>query len=277
MKATITLFRQFILRALAREKLRTLIAALGIALGVGVTVAIRLANASALESFRAATTSVAGQASIQITGAAGRFDELLLTDLGWLRDYGEISPVINGYAMTDPQRRGDAQPAAPADATTSLPRYGEFLDVLGVDVLRERPFREYKLMGASPGRSQPNARDLLYLLADPSSVIVTETFAARHRLNVGDRLPLTMGDARREYVVRGLLANEGPARALQGNFVLMDIAAAQWAFDRIGLLDRVDVKLKGDIPRERAGILPRRNRVRRRAGFDSDHRRGRAL
>jgi len=119
-------------------------------------------------------------------------------------------------------------------------------------VLRERPFREYPLIRTAAGPSQPSARDFLYLLADPSSVIVTETFAARHRLNIGDRLALTMGDARREYVVRGLLANEGPARALQGNFVLMDIAAAQWAFNRLGLLDRLDVKLRRDIPRERA-------------------------
>ncbi|HXD52648.1 MAG TPA: FtsX-like permease family protein, partial [Burkholderiales bacterium] len=124
--------------------------------------------------------------------------------------------------------------------------------VLGVDVLRERPFREYKLIRTSAGQSQPNARDFLLLLADSSSIIVTETFATRHHLNIGDTLALTMSDARRQYVVRGLLANEGPARALQGNFALMDIAAAQWAFNRIGLLDRVDVKLKRNIPRERA-------------------------
>jgi putative ABC transport system permease protein len=255
MKAYLTLFRQFILRALAREKLRTLITALGIALGVGVTVAIRLANASALESFRTATESVAGQTSIEITGSAGRFDELLLGGLGWLRDYGDLSPVITGYAMTDPQTRALALPAASSsisNVTKPLPRYGEFLEVLGVDVLRERPFREYKLIRTAAGQSPPSARDFLYLLADPSSIIVTETFAARRHLNVGDRLALTIGDARREYVVRGLLANEGPARALQGNFVLMDIAAAQWAFNRLGLLDRVDLKLKRDIPRERA-------------------------
>src|SRR4051794_467607 len=143
MKAYVILFRQFILRALAREKLRTLITALGIALGVGVTVAIRLTNASALESFRTATESIAGQTSIQITGAAGRFDELLLRDLNWISDYGDISPVITGYAMTDPQTRADDQPdhqpAAPSStvghATKPLPRYGEFLEVLGVDVL----------------------------------------------------------------------------------------------------------------------------------------------
>lgn len=255
MKAYVILFRQFILRALAREKLRTVITALGIALGVGVTVAIRLANASALESFRTATESVAGQASIQITGSAGRFDELLLRDLGWLRDYGDLSPVITGYAMTDPQPRAAASAAPPgsvSNATKTLPRYGEFLEVLGVDVLRERPFRDYRLIRTSAGPAPSNARDFLTLLADPSSIIITETFAERHHLDIGDRLALTMSDARRDYVVRGLLANEGPARAMQGNFVLMDIAGAQWAFNRLGLLDRVDVKLKRDLPREPA-------------------------
>src|SRR5436853_5328126 len=125
MKAYLTLFRQFILRALARQKLRTLITALGVALGIGVTVAIRLANASALESFRTATESVAGQTSIQITGPAGRFDERLLGDLNWLRDYGDISPVITGYAMTDPQLRAASESAGPSssvsNATKPLP------------------------------------------------------------------------------------------------------------------------------------------------------------
>src|SRR5205085_9279268 len=105
MKAYVILFRQFILRALVRQKLRTLITALGIALGVGVAVAIRLANASSLESFRTATEAVAGQTSIQITGPAGSLDETLLGRLSWLRAYGDVSPVITGYAMTEPRAR----------------------------------------------------------------------------------------------------------------------------------------------------------------------------
>src|SRR5262249_41405884 len=150
---------KFILRALARNKLRSAITALGIALGVGVTVAIRLANASALESFRTAAESIAGHASISITGAAGRFDELLLRDLTWLRDYGDVTPVIAGYAMTDPL---PAMPPPNQGASPPRARYGEFLEVLGVDVLRERPFREYTLLGAGT-RSQPNPRELLRL------------------------------------------------------------------------------------------------------------------
>src|SRR5262252_5110050 len=95
------LFRQFIWRKVIREKLRSLITVLGISLGVGVAVAIRLANVGALESFRAATDSVAGETSIEITGSAGRFDEMLLGGLGWLRSYGQVSPVITGFAKLD--------------------------------------------------------------------------------------------------------------------------------------------------------------------------------
>jgi putative ABC transport system permease protein len=281
MKAYFKLFRQFILRSLAREKLRSVITALGISLGVAVTIAIKLSNVSALESFRAATESVAGETSIQITGAAGRFDEMLLADLKWLRQYGDVSPVITGYAMTDWRDPSAAQSTAvqtdkganasgPAngstDSSTDSPinnqtnsatnssaatadpkmrgHYGEFLQTLGVDALRDRALRRYALIRASDSRGQPDARELLLLLADPDSIILTETFAKKRGLSVGSLIALTMGDRRRQFTVRGLLADEGPARALQGNFALMDIAAAQLAFNRVGLLDRIDVKLK---------------------------------
>ena len=38
---------------------------------------------------------------------------------------------------------------------------------------------------------------------------------------------------------------------LDGNFVLMDIAAAQWAFDRLGRLDRVEIRLATGARRRR--------------------------
>src|SRR5215210_8057193 len=161
MKAYFKLFKQFILRALWREKMRSVITALGISLGVGVMIAIRLANAGALESFRAATSSVAGETSIQIVGAAGRFDEMLLADLGWLRDYGQVSPVISGYAMADLSSKPSAadaktqdsdsqnkpgEPVPQPDPITVPPEAGEFLQVLGVDVLRDRALRNYRLL-----------------------------------------------------------------------------------------------------------------------------------
>ncbi len=230
MKGFVALFKQFILRALLRDRVRAGVTALGISLGVGVMIAIRLANTSALESFRAATESVAGETSVQIKGAAGRFDELMISDLGWLADYGQASPVIAGHARTE---------------------RGEYLEVLGVDVLRDRALRRYRLLRLSADRSEPSTREFLLLLADPRAVILTEKFARRNNLSIGSPVLLTIGDTRSEFVVRGLLADEGPARSLD-NFALMDIAAAQLAFNRLGLLDRLDVKLKPDVSREQA-------------------------
>ncbi|HSO76174.1 MAG TPA: FtsX-like permease family protein [Blastocatellia bacterium] len=256
-----TVFRQFILRALAREKLRAGITALGICLGVAVVIAIRLANASSLESFRAATNSMAGDTSIQITGTAGRFDEMLLAELGWLSDYGKVSPVIAGYAMTDPQGGRSSPLPSPESggdawsspgASDSFAPTGEFIQVLGVDVLRDRPLRQFRLVRVRDDDSQPTPRELLLLLTDPNSILLTEKFARARGLTLGAGFPLIIGDRRREFVVRGLLLDEGPARALQGNFALMDIAAAQLAFNRLGTVDRVDVKLKNGLRIEAA-------------------------
>jgi len=50
------------------------------------------------------------------------------------------------------------------------------------------------------------------------------------------------GDRVNTYVIRALLEDKGPARVMDGSFVLMDIAAAQLAFARLG---RVDVRVDG--------------------------------
>src|SRR4030095_11426446 len=151
MTVFVRLFRQFILRALVQEKMRSAITVLGISLGVSVAVAIRLANAGALESFRAATDSVAGETSIQITGSAGRFDEMLLPDLRWLRSYGQVIPVITGFAMIDLSQLHSAA----TDVATGESR-GPYLQVLGVDVLRDRLLRRYRLLRVSGDGGGPD-------------------------------------------------------------------------------------------------------------------------
>jgi putative ABC transport system permease protein len=238
MKAYLKLFERFILRPVRREKLRSIITAAGIALGVGVIVAIRLANASSLESFRTATQSIAGETSLQLTGPTGRFDETLLARMSWLRDYGQVSPVIEGYALA--QTAGDSRPGS-----------GEMLHVLGVDIVRDGDVRDYRLLNLDNNEvrrsSRPSTRDFLLLLSDPHSIILTVRFAERSGLSVGSKVTLAIGAGRRDFIVRGLLQDHGPARALNGRVALMDIAAAQWAFDRIGLLDRVDIRLKPDL------------------------------
>jgi putative ABC transport system permease protein len=228
------LCNQFIFRALLREKGRSLVAVLGIGLGVAVIVAIRLANVSVTETFRAAVDSVGGNTSLRVRGVAGRFDERLFADLDPIRRFGKLSPVIETYAMF-------GNPARDRSADSTMPR-GEVLHVLGVDVLLDFPLRDYQLLRVNDGETQ-TAREALQLLSDSSSVILTEKFLRRHRIRVGDTIPLTFGSRTSQFVVRGVLLDHGPAQTLDGNFALMDIAAAQLAADRLGVLDYVDVLL----------------------------------
>ena len=228
-----TLFECFILRLFWREKMRVAVTVLGISLGVAVLVAIRLGNRTSLSSFRQATESVAGASSVQIVGTAGRFDELLATDLLWLREYGQISPVIEGYALYE-----------------GADRASEFLKILGTDILRDREVRNYRLLRLHREGRQPTGREFLRLLRDTHAIILTEKFAAGRDVEVGDRITLLFNDEPRVVTVRGLLLDEGPARAVGGNFALMDIAAAQVAFRRLGVLDRLDVKLASDVDLE---------------------------
>ena len=60
---------------------------------------------------------------------------------------------------------------------------------------------------------------------------------------MGDQISLTFDSQRRNYTIRGVLLDRGPARTLDGNFALMDIAAAQVAAGRMGWLDYLDVML----------------------------------
>lgn len=221
------LFRWFIVRRLREEPLRTAVTVTGVAAGVAVVLAIQLANASSVAGFAAALEAVAGKTSLEIIGAGAGIDERRLADMGWLRQFGAVSPVIEGDTLL----------------RVSASSRSELVRVLGVDILRDTPIREYRLIDFGGEGKAPPARQLLELLVDPASILVTETFAGRHGLELGAEVEMAIGDRVARMRIRGVLRSVGPARALDGNFVLMDIAAAQLAFDRLGRIDRVDVRL----------------------------------
>ncbi len=220
------LFRWFILRRLRQEPVRTALTVAGIALGVAVVLAIRLANASATAGFAASLDAVSGRTSLEIVGPGVGVSETRLASLGWLREWGEVSPVIEGDAVAEV---GGGR--------------GELLRVLGADILRDQSLREYRLLDLGGGDAVPDAASFLRLLVDRDAIVVGERFAERQGLHIGDTLVLGIGDVRRPFTIRGILRDEGPARAAGGSFALMDIAAAQLAFDRLGWVDRVDVRL----------------------------------
>jgi len=123
----------------------------------------------------------------------------------------------------------------------------EAVKVLGIDILRDQPFRDYSLLELERpldgSRREFNTQLFLQILTSPQTVVITEKLASRRHYPLGSEMRLMIGDRVLPFTVRGILKNEGPARVLDGNFILMDIAAAQFAFDRLGRVDRVDVLL----------------------------------
>src|SRR5262245_9666994 len=236
------LFRQFILRHFAREWLRAVVALLGIALGVAVVVSVQMANAGSLRGFETAIEALSGKAALEIVSPGPGLDEARLQSLQWLAEYGQVSPVLEGEAVYRSSSSGN-----------------EWLRVLGIDILSDRSFRDYRLLEFERQRREPSTREFLDLLSDPASIILTEKFAQRFGFTTGGQILLTMGDRPQNFVVRGLLRNEGPARALDGNLILMDIAAAQLALNRLGRIDRLEL-----LPPEVTSVQSVRKEVQKR-------------
>jgi putative ABC transport system permease protein len=236
------LFRLFIIRPLAGEKIRTATTVVGVALGIAVVIAIQLTNASSVRGFETALETVAGKTAIEIIGAGTGVDETRLPALAWLREFGVISPVIEGSAAL-----------VAGDLNFRSRRELEAVKILGIDILRDQPFRDYQLLQLETPQalrpSSPQAREayttqqFLEILTNERSVVITEKLARRRNYQIGGEMRLMIGDRVLPFVVRGYLKDEGPARVLDGNFILMDIAAAQLAFARLGRVDRIEVLL----------------------------------
>jgi putative ABC transport system permease protein len=215
------LFRGFILRPLlgagrTGDRLRTLLSILAVGLGVGVIVAIQLANRSSIRSFEGSLEEISGRTNLSIAGVNG-LDERLLPQLSELAGPGvKISPVLESVAV--------------------VAANGEVMRVLGVDILEDKSFRDVTLTDRGFFGT-----DSLLTLLDPKSLLVSESFAKRHQLKLGSPIALLVNDHEDNYIVRGVLAPQGAAKAMGGSFALMDIAAAQLAFGRLGKLDRVDL------------------------------------
>ncbi|HYO78373.1 MAG TPA: FtsX-like permease family protein [Thermoanaerobaculia bacterium] len=215
------ILRALVLRPLWREKTRTALTILGIAVGVAVVVAIQLANQSALRAFAESVDAIAGRANYQLVAEAGMLDERVLHRLRPLWNEGvRFAPVIDVDGVL-----GDAP-----------------IRLLAVDLFSDLHFRDYKYARIETGAQNENLGASLALFA-PDAVILPAPFARERNLGIGSAVVLNVGGHRRTLFVRGLLEAQGPATAFNGSIVVCDIATAQRNFGMAGQLSRVDLIL----------------------------------
>ncbi len=202
---------------------RTFLGILGIALGTAVYLSISLAAASALKSFQAGVTALAGKAQWRLQSPGAPLPEALFAQVRRLPQIKAAAPVVESVLeLTSPYQ-------------------GPVL-LLGMDPFSERPFRNYEF---APG-SGFNQAAWIDFLTRPDTVLMSDRLASRLRLKSGDSLPVMVGARRQHFHVAGIFRSENGLYPLDGAVLLMDLAAAQELLGRVGQLDYIDLIGAGD-------------------------------
>ncbi|WP_093555229.1 ABC transporter permease [Pseudoduganella namucuonensis] len=197
---------------------RALTAILAIAIGVSLGFAIHLINAAAFNEFSSAIKSLSGQADVQVSGAEATFDEAIYPLLAGRAGVAVASPVLQLQASVPGQR-------AP-------------LEIIALDVFRAGHVTP-DLIGV------PETEDKAFDTLSDDAIFLSPAARAWLKAANGGKLVLQSGTRPVELRVAGSLQR---ARAGQ-RLAVMDLGAAQWRFQRLGKLSRVDLKLRDGVDR----------------------------
>lgn len=215
------LFRLISWPYLRKHGVRSILTLAGIVIGVSVFVAMHAANQAVFGAFQETVKRIAGATELQITAGEPGFGEEILERVQQVEEIRVASPVIESVAGT------------------GLPGQGSLL-ILGVDMTGDRSLRDYELSSADDAVIE----DPLVFLAQPDSIMITSTFAARNHLTVDQKVPLDTAEGQKLFTVRGILKSGGMNSAYGGNLAIMDIYAAQHVFGRGRRFDRIDIGLQ---------------------------------
>jgi len=209
-RGAFTIWRVLLLAQLRESPARLLVTVVAIALGVALGAAVYFVNSAALNEFGLATKRLVGEADVVVRGPREGFSEQLFTRLARDAAVSAASPVL--------------------ELDVALPGRRDTLKVLGVD-----PFRAATLQPALIG----DIGGGLFALFQPNGIYLSSSAAQDLKLRRGDLLQVIVGSSPKALRVLGILSEGTYSRELG----LMDIASAQWTFDQIGRLNRIDLRL----------------------------------
>ena len=197
---------------------RIVLAVVAIAVGVALGFAVHLINGSALTAFGQAVSTVNGAADLQIKAASGLgFDETLYPRVIGVEGVADASPVV---------------------ALKAVDANGEPFTFLGLDIFRAAGVTP-SLIGAPASGVEGNSDELFA----SNALLLSQAALIAGKLRVGDPVTINANGQVQPMVVRGLLPGIAEGRRVG----VVDIAAAQWLFGRLGKIDRIDLKLEPDV------------------------------
>jgi putative ABC transport system permease protein len=200
-----------LLKAQVREQpARFFATVVALALGVALGSSVYLVNTAALNEFGLATKRLVGEADIVIRGPREGFSEKVFVDLARNPAVSALSPVL--------------------ELEAALSGRTDTLKLLGLD-----PFRAAVLQPAIIGEIGEG----VFQLFRSDAIYLSSAAAQQLKLVRGDVLHVTVGSSSKALRVLGILS-EGTYPQPLG---VMDIASAQWTFNLLGRLNRIDVRL----------------------------------
>ncbi|WP_447977609.1 FtsX-like permease family protein [Candidatus Nitrospira bockiana] len=199
---------------------RTALTVVGIALGVAVAVAVRTANVEVLRVFEQSVETVAGRATLQIAGGELGLDEALIRIVRQHPDVMTATPVlqVSGSVLSESVRPSH-----------------RVLTILALDLLDASDVKRLRFAGDG---DRPLG---LNTLLDPTAVFIGARLAADWGLHSGAEVDIVAGARRYRLTIAGIVGADTGRSSAWERLAVMDIAAAQWLFDLVGRVDRIDV------------------------------------
>ena len=221
------LFRWHVLRYLAQHPLLATLNVATVALGVALYLAIQIANHSANRAFEASIDVVAGKAQLEVRAPAGTLRDEFFPTSAKQEGVRAATPIVRGIVTL---------PAFP----------GEYLDLLGIDILTNDDFRTFELTDFETEQQF----DLQQWLRGPRTLAISEELAQAHKLKAGDEVDGQVNGRTVRLTIGFLLRTRGTSANGNPHFAAMDIGWAQELLGRQGTLDSISLRLApGSDPR----------------------------
>ena len=200
-------------RPLRQRSGASVLAIIGIALGVALGLAIALINIQAVSDFSSGLRRLSGQADLALTAPGRGFPEHWYVRLSLSRGVAVAAPEIRLLApVLHPAHKG-------------------MLHILGIDAFQAARMGQPLL---------PFDRHNPLAVLTPEHIALSPAALAHLGLQVGDTLTLNADGQPRTLRIIGELPGVGGS----GAFGVMDIAAVQWLWGRVGTLNQVDLRLR---------------------------------
>ncbi len=231
MGVTFSLLRLIAWRRLKEEPFRLLLTLVGVALGVAVFIAVKMANETSTRAFENSLAAISGKTQLEVSAGGLGVDEDLILRLRETKGVRRATPVMQQHVWV---RKADGTGSRWRRGAASQ---GSAVLTLGLDLLGDSDFRGYKF------ENKYSREEILSRIADPEGLFVARGVADALGVGAGDFVEVEAA-RRMRFRVRGVLKPEGMAKSMDGRLIVMDIGVAQEVFERFGRLDRIDLILE---------------------------------